>query len=255
MLTIGPLNDLPGVRHAFFTRAGGVSEGLYTSLNCGFGSGDKAENVAENRARALASVELEADRLVTLYQAHTADVVVAERTWPHQDSPRADGVVSKVPNLALGILTADCAPVLFADSAAGVVGAAHAGWRGALGGVLEATVAAMETLGASRARIHAGVGPAIAQRSYEVGPEFREAFLGDDEEHADLFAPSKRAGRFLFDLKGFVGRRLVQAGLGKVQSLPCDTCAEESRFFSYRRSCLRGEPDYGRGLSLIFLEP
>jgi YfiH family protein len=255
MLTIGPLNDLPGVRHGFFTRAGGVSEGLYTSLNCGFGSGDTAENVAENRARALARVELEADRLVTLYQAHTHNVVVAEQPWPRDAAPRADGVVSKVQGLALGILTADCAPVLFADSTAGVVGAAHAGWRGALGGVLEATIAAMEALGASRSRIHAGVGPAIAQRSYEVGPEFRETFLADGDEHSDLFCPTPRAGHFHFDLKGFVGRRLAQAGLATVRCLPCDTCAEEGRFFSYRRSCLRGEPDYGRGLSLIFLEP
>ena len=254
MLTIGPLNDLPGVRHAFFTRNGGVSEGLYQSLNCGFGSGDSKENVARNRAAALEHVELEADRLTTVYQVHSPDVAVVERPWAPEDAPKADAMVTDRPEVALGILTADCVPVLLADAEARVVGAAHAGWRGAIDGVLDAVVAAMERLGAQRARIQAGIGPAIAQRSYEVGPEFQQAFLEKDQGSADLFCPAPRQGHFHFDLKGFTARRLAQVGVGMVLSLPCDTCAEDSRFFSYRRSCLRGEPDYGRGLSLIFLD-
>lgn len=255
MLTIGPLNDLPGVRHAFFTRHGGVSEGLYRSLNCGLGSGDSKENVTCNRARAMERVELDAARLTTVYQVHSPDVAVVERPWAPEDAPKADAMVTDRPEVALGILTADCVPVLLADPEARVVGAAHAGWRGAIGGVLDAAVAAMERLGARRARIHAGIGPAIAQRSYEVGPEFRQAFLAQDRGSEDLFCPSPRQGHHHFDLKGFAARRLAQMGVGKVQTLPCDTCAEDGRFFSYRRSCLRGEPDYGRGLSLIFLDP
>ena len=255
LMTIGPLNDLPDVRHAFFTREGGVSEGLYASLNCGLGSDDEPARVTENRRRALAALDLEADRLVTAYQVHSPDAVTVEAPWAREDAPRADALVTRTAGLALGITTADCVPVLFADATAGVVGAAHAGWRGALTGITDATLAAMENLGAERRRIVAGIGPAICQRSYEVGPEFPGPFLEQDLANKCFFCPSSRAGHFRFDLKGYVARRLAQAGAGQVQCLPSDTCAEEERFFSYRRSCLRGEADYGRGLSAIALQP
>ena len=254
MVTICPLNNLPGVRHAFFGRRGGVSGGLFASLNCGFGSGDEAARVAENRSRALGQLEIEGERLVTAYQTHSRDIAVVERPWAREDAPKVDAMVTKAPGLVLGILTADCAPVLLADSEAGVIGAAHAGWRGALDGVLEAVVAAMAELGARREAIVAGIGPAIEQRSYEVGPEFPAPFLEQDPGNADFFRPAQRAGHFLFDLKGYAARRLGVARVGSVRMLPCDTCAEEARFFSYRRACQRGEPDYGRDLSAIYLE-
>lgn len=254
MLTIGPLNDLARVRHAFFGREGGVSNGLYASLNCGFGSGDAPERVAQNRARAMIRIDLEPDRLVTAYQTHSNRVAVVERPWARDEAPEVDAMVTREPGLALGILTADCAPVLLADPEAGVVGAAHAGWRGALGGVLEAVVQAMAALGAVPGRIVAGVGPAIGRSSYEVGPEFPEPFLAENSGNGDFFSPAARPGHFLFDLKGYVGRRLGATGVKSVEVLPCDTCAEESRFFSYRRARLRGEPAYGRDLSAIYLE-
>jgi purine-nucleoside/S-methyl-5'-thioadenosine phosphorylase / adenosine deaminase len=255
MLTIGPLNDLPGIRHAFFERTGGVSEGLYSSLNCGFGSGDTADRVAENRTRALARIDLEPGDLVTAYQVHSNRVAVVENPWPRDAAPKVDALVTRTRNVALGILTADCVPVLLADAQAGVIGAAHAGWQGALGGVLGAVVAAMTDLGAAPKRITAGIGPAIGQRSYEVGPEFPAPFLAQSETNQDFFRPAKRDGHFMFDLKGYAARCLGRAGIKTVQVLPCDTCAEDDRFFSYRRSCQRREPDYGRGLSAIYLEP
>ena len=255
MLTIGTLNALPAIRHAFFSRDGGVSEGLFTSLNCGFGSGDDKAHVSENRRRAMAKIELEGERLVTAYQVHSPDVVEVKTPWQREDAPMADAMVTREPGLALGILTADCVPVLLADPEARVIGAAHAGWKGALHGVLQATVDAMCALGASPEKILAGIGPAISQRSYEVGPEFPAPFLAQEEHNADFFCPGKRDGHFHFDLKGYVARRLAEAGLARVQTLPCDTCAEEERFFSYRRACHRQEGDYGRGLSAIYLEP
>jgi hypothetical protein len=259
MLTIGPLNDLPRVRHAFFSREGGVSGGIYESLNCGPGSNDDPAAVRENRRRAMARFELPPEALATLDQVHSPDVVEVREPWEIGQGPRADGLVTTRPNVALGVLAADCAPVLLADAAAGVVGACHSGWRGALGGVLEATVAAMAALGAEPARIVAGIGPCIAQRSYEVGPEFAQPFLEQDPGNAKFFAPSasprgQAAGKRHFDLKGYVARRLTGAGVGAVQVLPCDTCAEPARFFSYRRATHAGEPDYGRLLSAIFLE-
>jgi YfiH family protein len=255
MLTIGPLNDLPRIRHAFFTRHGGVSDGLYESLNCGYGPGDDKDRVSENRARAMARIGLTPDRLVTVYQVHSAEVAVVDEPWAPGEAPQADALVTRVPALALGVLTADCAPVLLADSKARVVGAAHAGWRGALDGVLEAVVEAMEALGAKRDTTVAGVGPTIAQRSYEVGPEFPGPLLEESAEHGDLFCPAQREGHYLFDLKGYVARRLARLELAGIQCLPCDTCREFNRFFSYRRSRQRGEPDYGRALSAIYLEP
>ncbi len=254
MLTLGPLNEIACIRHGFFSRNGGVSEGAYNWLNCGYGSGDAAEKVSENRARATAMLELGGGRLVTAYQCHSAEVAVVEEPWDRKDAPKVDGLVTRRPRLALGVLTADCAPVLMADTGGRAIGATHAGWRGALGGVLEATIEAMIALGAEREAIVVGVGPTIGQRSYEVGLEFPAPFLAQSEGNGDFFYPARREGHFMFDLKGYIGRRLGRAGVGRVQILPCDTCAEENRFFSYRRSRLRGESDYGRGLSAIYLE-
>jgi YfiH family protein len=254
MITLSALNDSPGVRHGFFTREGGVSEGLFASLNVGFGSGDAPEKIAENRARAMVALDLPPDRLVTCFQVHSPDVVAVEEPWRREDNPRADAMVTRRRGLALGILTADCAPVLFADPEACVIGAAHAGWKGALTGVIEATVQAMSRLGAVPQRIRAAIGPCIAQRSYEVGPEFHARFLAAQPGNTDFFAPARREGHFLFDLPGYVERRLGACGIGSIQRAPNDTLAEATRFFSYRRACLNGERDYGRGLSAIVLE-
>jgi len=254
LISLAALNDAAGIRHAFFTREGGVSAGLYSSLNCGFGSGDAAEKVAENRARAMAALDLVPDRLVTCHQVHSPDVVTVAAPWRREDNPRADALVTNRRGIALGILTADCVPVLFADADAGVIGAAHAGWKGALGGVVAATVAAMARLGAAPGRMRAAIGPCIAQRSYEVGPEFPARFLAEDADNGDFFAPARRAGHFMFDIAGYVERRLIAAGIGAIQRAPCDTVAEETRFFSYRRACLKGEKDFGNGLSAIVLE-
>jgi YfiH family protein len=254
MLTSDSLADLPGIRHGFFTRQGGVSEGLYASLNCGLGSGDDLARVAENRRRALARLGLPGEHLATAYQVHSNRAALAEAPWPADDRPRVDALVTRTPGLALGILTADCVPVLFADREAGVVAAAHAGWRGALDGILEATLAVMQRLGAGAKSTLAAVGPAIEQPSYEVGPEFPAPFLDQDPANRDFFQAAPRAGHFLFDLKGYVTRRLAGAGVGRIDSLAADTCAESERFFSYRRSCLQSEGAYGRLLSAIALE-
>jgi YfiH family protein len=254
VISSGALGTDAGIRHAFFTRRGGVSEGPFTSLNCGFGSGDVAENVSANREIAMALLGLPADRLVTLRQVHSATVVAVERPWKREDAPSADGLVTAVPGVALAVLAADCAPVLLFDPVARVIGAAHGGWRGALGGVVDATVARMAELGAQRAQIRAAIGPCIARRSYEVGPEFPQPFIAEDPGTVSFFAPTPRAERFLFDLAGYIGHRLARAGITTIDVLPCDTVVDEERFFSYRRACLRGERSYGRGLSAIVLE-
>ena len=254
LLTLEELDQLAGVRHGFFTREGGVSQGLYASLNCGFGSQDDRNCVARNRALAMAGLDLGDDALVTLYQTHSANAVPVEEPWAPTAAPRADGMATRRPGVALGILTADCAPVLLADPDARVVGAAHAGWRGALSGVIEATVMAMEGLGAERRRITAGVGPCIGPNSYEVGPEFPGPFLALDPANDRFFRPAAKAEHWLFDLPGYVADRLRQLGLKRTAALACDTAAETDRFFSYRRSCLQSEPDYGRELSAIALE-
>ena len=248
------LSGLDGLRHGFFTREGGVSEGLYSSLNCGLGSQDRAEHVVENRRRVAAALGLAGDRLVTPYQIHSPSVIAVEAPWARAETPRGDALVTREPAIAIAVTTADCLPVLLSDPEARVVGAAHAGWRGALAGVLARTVEAMTALGARAAAIKAVIGPAIEQQSYEVGPEFPAPFLAQDEANGAFFAPGHREGRFQFDLKGYAARCLEAAGVGAVEVLAADTCAEESRFFSYRRSCLRGEGDYGRGLSVICLE-
>lgn len=245
--------DAPLLRHGFLTRQGGVSEGIYASLNCGYGSSDRRESVTENRARALAFLGLTAAALVTVHQQHTSAVVTVTEGWDVESRPVADAIVTDRPGYALGILTADCTPVLFADAAAGVIGAAHAGWRGALGGVLEATVAAMAALGASTSRIHAAVGPCIGQASYQVGTEFAASFTAADPGNARFFSPPDADGRPHFDLAGYAGHRLARAGLGRVEVAGLDTCVDEERFFSFRRTTLRREPDYGRQLSAIAL--
>jgi purine-nucleoside/S-methyl-5'-thioadenosine phosphorylase / adenosine deaminase len=245
----------PGIRHGFFTRDGGVSDGLFASLNCGFGSGDAAERVAENRARAAARLDVQADRLVTCYQIHSADVIAVGAPWRREASPRADGMVTTAPGIALGVLAADCAPVLLADAAARVIGACHAGWRGALTGVVESTVEEMRRQGARLERIAAVVGPSIGKHSYEVGPEFPAPFLASDPAVADLFNPARRPQHLLFDLAGYILRRLKRLGVGAADATGGDTAAEDQRFFSYRRACLRGERDYGRLISAITLVP
>ena len=242
---------LAGARHGFLGRRGGVSAGLFASLNVGLGSGDDRAALAENRARALAAVAPGA-ALVTLHQVHSATAITVTAAAPDDARPHADGMATATPGLALGILTADCAPLLLADMGAGVIGAAHAGWKGALTGVIEATVAAMEALGAWRGSIAAAIGPCIAQRSYEVDGGFRERFLGDDAEHDRFFVPG-RPGRFQFDLEGFCAARLAAAGVTRVAALGLDTYADGERWFSYRRTTHAGEPDYGRQLSLIAL--
>jgi YfiH family protein len=253
MITVASLSRDPGIAHAFFSRRGGVSGGHFESLNCGFGSGDAADNVGRNRAVAMDLLDLQADRLVTCYQVHSAAVVAVKAPWSREAAPRADGLVTDVPGIALGVLTADCAPVLLADSGARVIGAAHGGWRGALGGILEATIDGMEALGAERARIRAGIGPCIAQYSYEVGPEFPEAFISEDPASAAYFLAAPRTGHFLFDLPGYAEYRLARAGVRSVERTGHDTVAEHTQFFSYRRACLRGERVYGRALSAIAL--
>lgn len=255
MITLAALADNDATRHAFFTREGGVSDGIFASLNCGFGSGDDKDKVARNRDIAMERLGLGGAALVTCHQIHSATVITVERGWEPGSAPKADGMVTNRPGIALGVLAADCAPILFADSEAGVVGAAHGGWRGTLSGVGEATVAAMVALGARPARIRAGIGPCIAQASYEVGAEFPERFAVEDPESGRFFARGAREGKFLFDLPGYIAHRLARLGLAAVAHTGGDTAAEPERFFSYRRACLVGERDYGRGLAAIALNP
>ena len=253
MITLGLLADDNTTRHAFFTREGGVSGGIFASLNCGFGSGDDKGKVVRNRDLAMTRLGLAGGALVTCHQIHSATVITVERSWEPGSAPKADGMVTNKPGIALGVLAADCAPVLFSDPEAGVVGAAHGGWRGTLSGVGEATVAAMVALGARAARIRAGIGPCIAQASYEVSAEFPERFAAEDLESGRFFAPGAKPGKFLFDLPGYVAHRLSRLGLAAVEHTGGDTAAEPERFFSYRRACLTGERDYGRGLAAIAL--
>lgn len=245
------LSEVADVRHAFFGRRGGTSSGVYDSLNVGLGSKDDPSAVKANRARAAAALGVEADALFTAYQIHSARAVEANGPWAAR--PEADAVVTTTANLACGALSADCAPILLADGQAGVVAAAHAGWRGALDGVVEAAVQLMQDKGAERSHIVAAVGPCIAQASYEVGMEFVERFTGQAPGSEIFFAPGRAADKRQFDLPGFVLHRLAQAGVQKAEWIGRDTCAEESLFFSNRRAVLRGEPDYGRLLSAITL--
>ena len=245
-----PLLEAPGVRHAFFTRQGGVSQGIYAGLNVGLGSNDEPAAVRENRRRAAA--HFAAPDIVTVHQVHSALAVTATGAWPGPP-PQADAVASAVPGVVCGALAADCAPVLLADPTARVVAAAHAGWKGALGGVVEAAVARMEALGARRERLRAAIGPCIGPASYEVGLEFLERFTAADASFAAFFAPGASPEKRLFDLPGLVLARLRAAGVETCEWIGRDTCAEDALFFSNRRAFKSGEPDYGRLLSAIAL--
>ena len=243
------------VPHGFFSRQGGVSGGPYASLNCSLSGGDARDAVLENRARAARAIGAKPDRLVGLMQVHGADVVEVTAPWPPGNGPRADAMVTVRPDIALGIITADCAPVLLVDTEAGVAGAAHAGWRGAAAGVIEATVAAMIRLGATPASIDAAIGPCIGQNSYEVGPDLRNAVLAQDPEHARFFAAGHREAHWQFDLAGYCAARLAATGVRSVSVLGLDTAADEAMFFSYRRRTLGGGGPIGHQISVITLDP
>lgn len=245
------LSACPGIRHAFFTREGGVSRGIYAGLNCGLGSQDERERVLQNRAFVAGSLGVAADRLLALYQVHSPHCVVVEKPFAHADAQRADAMVTRTPDLALAVSSADCAPVLFAGG--GVIGAAHAGWRGALGGVIEATLAAMMALGARRADIRAVIGPTISQKNYEVGSEVRAAFVDQNDAYGAFFMPSGRNSHYLFDLPRLIHHRLRAAGVDAVGNVGLCTYEDEARFFSYRRMTHRGESDYGRHIHAIVL--
>lgn len=253
MIRATNLADKTGIEHGFFSRKNGVSTGIYEGRNCGMGSDDLRTNVIENRGRIADDLGVPRAQLVTAYQIHSADVETVTRRWEHEAAPKADAMVTNVPGIALGILTADCTPVLFADDKAQVIGAAHAGWKGAVSGVLEATLTAMEKLGASTSHISAAIGPTISQPNYEVGPEFAETFIARDKAFERFFIPSARNQHFQFDLPGFVEHRLQQAGLASIERLNLCTYADPARFFSYRRTTHAGEPDYGRQISAITL--
>jgi polyphenol oxidase len=253
MLTAVNLEALAGVRHGFFTRAGGVSEGAFASLNCGYSSGDDGARVRANRARTLRRLGAPAASLCTVRQVHGADVMIAQAPQPERPTVQADALVTDRPGLTLGVLSADCAPVLLADPEARVVGAAHAGWRGALAGVIEATVAAMVAHGALPSRIRAAVGPCIAQASYEVGPELLARFTDEDPDCAKLFEPIAGCDRLRFDLKGYALLRLARAGIEERTALAHDTHADEARFFSARRTRQQGGERFGLLLSAIAL--
>ncbi len=253
MIIEAPSLALTGIRHGFFTREGGVSGGCYESLNGGIGSRDAAANVAQNRARMAAALGVEPSRFLTAYQVHSPEVAIAETPWTSETRPHADAIVTRMRALAVGVTTADCGPVLFADPHARVVGAAHAGWRGALSGVIEATVAAMERLGAARGQIRAAIGPMIRRSNYEVGPDLIARFAADDRASSRFFSPAPRDGHALFDLGGYVAARLERAGVGHIEDLGHCTYADPARFFSYRRTTHRAEPDYGRHVNAIAL--
>jgi YfiH family protein len=247
------LAAIPGLRHAFFSRDGGVSGGIYASLNAGLGSSDDPSNVMENRRRMAAQLGVDPQRLLTAYQIHSPEVAVATGPWDTGSRPRADAIVTDKENLAIGVTAADCGPVLFVDPRARVIGAAHAGWKGALSGVLENTLKAMEQLGADRVGIVAAIGPLIRQPSYEVGTEFVERFVEADADNARFFTPASRQNHAMFDLAGFIRMRLENAGVLMIDDIGIDTCSDD-RFFSYRRSVHRGEADYGRHVHAIVLE-
>lgn len=247
------LSAIPGLRHAFFSRDGGVSAGIYAGLNGGIGSNDDPAHVAENRRRMAAHMGVTPERFLNVHQTHSPDVVVATGPWPEGPRPRADAIVTRTEGLAIGATAADCGPILLVDPAARVIGAAHAGWKGALSGILESTIAAMEKLGAERNGLIAAIGPLIRQPSYEVGGEFIARFTEADAGNAVFFMPSAREGHAMFDLAGFIRRRLENAGLLMIDDVGVDTYADEN-FYSYRRSVHRNEPDYGRHIHAIALE-
>jgi len=253
MLASSLLAAIPGIRHAFFTREGGVSDGVYDSLNGGLGSNDEPARVVENRRRMAEQLGVAPSHFLSVHQIHSPDAVVASGPWDGTRRPKADAIVTRNEGLAIGVTTADCGPILFVDPKARVIGAAHAGWKGALTGVLESTIDAMEKLGADRGGMVAAIGPMIRQPSYEVGHEFVERFIGADAGNALFFLPGERNGHAMFDLAGFIRMRLENAGVLMIDDLGIDTYADE-RFYSYRRSVHRKEPDYGRLVHAIALE-
>lgn len=246
--------NLPGLTHGFFTREGGFSSGIFSSLNCGLGSGDDKDRVLQNRGLVAQHLGVAPQRLLTAYQVHSADVMVVSGPWETAERPRVDGLVTAEPGLAIGVLTADCGPLLFADAKAGVVACAHAGWKGALTGITAATLDAMERLGATRGNISVVIGPMISQASYEVGPEFPDRFIEASAANTKYFAPSPRPGHRMFDLPGYIADRLRAEGAGEVVNLSLCTFSDERRFFSYRRTTHRSERDYGRLISAIALD-
>jgi polyphenol oxidase len=253
-ITADNLTILPGIRHGFFTREGGSSRGIYAGLNCGLGSSDDRVTVLENRARVAEHLGAHSDEVVTLYQTHSAiALTVSDVPSRGETLPNADAIVTKTRGLAIGVLTADCTPVLFAEPDARIVAAAHAGWRGAVGGILEATIAEMENLGADKTRIQVAVGPSINQTAYEVGTEFEAELLGNDPAYAGFFARPKSGSKPYFDLPGFVEARLKKAGIAGIERQSHCTYRNESLFYSFRRTTHRGEPDYGRQISAILV--
>jgi len=248
------LSSVPGIRHAFFTRAGGVSSGIYAGLNGGLGSQDEPQNVHENRRRMATKLDVVPEKLLTLHQIHSPDVIVATEPWPSTTRPKGDAMVTKIPGIALGVTAADCGPVLMVDPKARVIGAAHAGWKGALGGVVEATIEAMEAQGASRDGIIVGLGPMLRQRNYEVGMEFVARFEEADADNARFFSSASRHGHAMFDLPGYIQARLSAAGVLMVDDIDLCTYADEDSFYSYRRATHRKESDYGRHVHAIVLE-
>jgi len=253
MLSSPLLSSIPGLRHAFFTRDGGVSDGVYGSLNGGPGSGDDPADVRENRRRMAEQMGVSPEYLLNVHQVHSPDAVIATGPWQSPSRPKADAIVTRAEGLAIGVTTADCGPVLLVDPNARVIGAAHAGWRGALTGILESTIDAMEKLGAERKDTVAAIGPLIRQQSYEVGSEFVVRFIEADADNAMFFLPAARDGHSMFNLAGFIRMRLENAGILMIDDLDIDTYSDE-RFYSYRRSVHRNEPDYGRHVHAIILE-
>jgi YfiH family protein len=247
------LSAIPGLRHAFFTRDGGTSDGIYASLNGGLGSNDDPARVVENRRRMAEQIGVALENFLSVHQVHSPDAVVASGPWQGAARPRADAIVTRSEGLAIGVTAADCGPILLVDPNARVIGAAHAGWKGALTGIVESTVAAIEKLGAARGGIVAAIGPLIRQASYEVGSEFVERFIAADAENALFFIPASRQGHAMFDLAGFIRMRLENAGVMMIDDIGVDTYSDQ-RFYSYRRSVHRKEPDYGRHVHAIALE-
>lgn len=245
--------EYSGIQHAFFTREGGISEGIYRGLNGGLGSQDKPEHISENRRRMADYFDLSADRLLSLYQTHSSDAVIVDKLWNDDARPHVDAMVTNQPGIVLAISTADCGPVLFADHNARVIGAAHAGWKGALGGVLESTLTAMENLGAKRHNITACIGPMISQSSYEVDSGFRTRFIEHSPANSKFFIAGRHEEKFQFDLPAFIGHRLAQTSVGKIEDLKLCTYQDAKRFYSFRRTTHLGEPDYGRLISAISL--
>lgn len=247
------LENIKYLRHGFFTRLGGASGGVFSGLNCAFSSGDDPEHIGMNREKVAEALGVTPDKLLTLKQIHSAKVVTVAEPWAYPTAPQADALVTNQKGIAIGVLTADCAPVLLADKKERVIGAAHAGWKGAVGGVIEATIAAMEKLGANRSNIVAAIGPCIGPQSYEVGADFDKPFLAQDPANAQFFKASAKEGHLIFDLPGYAAHRIRLAGIETVYDTQQDTLPNETAFYSYRRTCQRGEKDYGRQISAIVI--